>query len=308
MDLRQSGNSLPVKACAPRHAQAGGSGTLVGFSVYNGLMPSSPTPPFNLSSEPVPRFPTPSVGANRTGGAVWHVRALRASGRWCPTREAISRWLDTLSFESSRLVLVGASAGWMMSTEFLARFRSIEAIDIDPLARPLFAWRHGQHLRRAGTLVTWHRQDALMQLEALMERWPSAAWLFDNVLGQQIYRHHDLDAVEAALGGLARRLAGREWASIHDWLSGPAAPADVGAVLARPIERAVIEPRALRLNGQACSVEAAGEALLATLNAGGEWQDHRTAWVFPPGTEVSLIPWEFLPGKWHWLQAGRVRG
>jgi len=257
-------------------------------------------------AEQAPPFPVPSVGPNRTGGAVWHVRALRASGRWRPTREAIARWLNTLKFESRRLVLVGASAGWMMSTEFLERFRSIEAIDIDPLARPLFAWRHGRRLGRAGTLVHWHRLDALLQLEALMARWPDAAWLFDNVLGQQIYRHHDLDAVEAALGGLARRLAGREWASIHDWLSGPAMPTDVGAVLSRPIECAVIEPQGLRLKDQTYSPAAAGEALLATLNASGEWQDHRTACVFPPGTSVSLIPWEFLPGKWHWLQAAQL--
>lgn len=261
-------------------------------------------PPSDVAPESVPRFPAPTVGPNRTGGALWHVRALRASDRWRPTREAISRWLDSLEFESSRLILVGASGGWMMSTGFLSRFRCIEAIDIDPLARPLFAWRHGQRLRRTGTVVNWHRQDALLQLEALMARWPDAAWLFDNVLGQQIYRHHDLDAVEAALGGLARRLAGRQWASVHDWLSGPAAPSDVGDVLARPVERAVIEPTGLRFRQQSYSLDAAGGALLAALNASGEWQDHRSACVFPPGTEVSLIPWEFLPGTWHWLQAG----
>lgn len=257
-------------------------------------------------AERAPPFPVPSVGPNRTGGAVWHVRALMASARWRPTREAIAHWLNTLNFESRHLVLVGASAGWMMSAEFLERFRSIEAIDIDPLARPLFAWRHGRRLRRAGTLVHWHRLDALLQLEALMARWPDAAWLFDNVLGQQIYRHHEMDALEAALGGLAQRLAGREWASIHDWLSGPAMPTHAGAVLSRPIDRAVIERQGLQLRGQSYSLSAAGEALLATLNASGEWWDHRTACVFPPGTSVSLIPWEFLPGTWHWLQAGDV--
>ncbi|MEY4212573.1 MAG: hypothetical protein RL458_798 [Pseudomonadota bacterium] len=269
-------------------------------------MTASHTPHSTLDPEQAPAFPAPSVGPNRTGGAVWHVRALRASGRWRPTREAIASWLGTLRFESRHLVLVGASAGWMMSTDFLERFRCIEAIDIDPLARPLFAWRHGRRLRRAGTSVHWHRLDALLRLEALMARWPDAAWLFDNVLGQQIYRHHDLDAVEAALAGLPRRLAGREWASVHDWLSGPALPGDVGAVLSRPIERAVLEPTGLRLKDRNHSLDAAGEALLATINASGEWQDHRTACVFPPGTSVSLIPWEFLPGKWHWLQAGCV--
>ncbi len=194
----------------------------------------------------------------------------------------------------------------MMSTEFLARFDSIEAIDIDALAAPLFTWKHGLRLKRRGIQVKWHRFDALAQLEPLAARWPDAAWLFDNVLGQQIYRHRDLDAVEAALAGLAQRLAGREWASIHDWLSGPARPADPRALLSVPPRRMVVEQEGVRFEGRALATDVAGEALLATLQASGEWQDHRTARVFPPGTDLALIPWEFRPGKWHWLQAGWV--
>jgi hypothetical protein len=237
---------------------------------------------------------------------VWHARALRASARWRPTRDLIGRWLASVSFESRRLILVGASAGWMMSTDFLARFDAIEAIDIDPLAAPLFAWRHGLRLKRKGVQVRWHRLDALAELDELVRLWPEAGWLFDNVLGQQIYRHHDLDAVEAALAGLAQRLEGREWASVHDWLSGPARPVDPQAVLAAPPLHAVMQQGGLTLNGQSQRFEVASESLLATLNAHGQWQDHRTAGVFPAGTDIALIPWEFRPGKWHWLQAGRV--
>ena len=274
--------------------------------VYNSAMPTAPTPDSTVSRSAAPRFPMPSVGPNRTGGVVWHARALQASARWQPTRDAIGRWLACISFDSRQLILVGASAGWMMSTDFLARFDAIEAIDIDPLAAPLFAWRHGLRLKRRGVQVRWHRMDALAELDELVDRWPEAGWLFDNVLGQQIYRHHDLDAVEAALAGLAQRLAGREWASVHDWLSGPARPPAPQAVLDLPPERAVVEPGGLVLKGQSQRFEIAGESLLATLNAHGQWQDHRTAGVFPAGTEVALIPWEFRSGKWHWLQAGHV--
>jgi hypothetical protein len=251
-------------------------------------------------------FPTTITGPNRTGGLVWHARALAGLTRWQPTRAAIADWLDGIRLDAHRLVLVGASAGWMMPTSFLARFDAIEAIDIDPLAAPLFIWRHGRALKRGGVRVTWHRVDALTGLDDLLARWPEAAWFFDNVLGQQIYRHRDLDAVEAALSVLAARLAGRPWASVHDWLSGPAAPPDPGRVLAAPLERIESMADGFRLGAQPVSEAAAGEALLARLQARGQWQDHRTARVFPPGTAITLIPWEFRPGKWHWLQAASV--
>lgn len=193
-----------------------------------------------------------------------------------------------------------------MSTGFLARFDAVEAIDIDPLAAPLFVGRHGWRLKRRGVRVSWHRLDALADLDELLGRWPDAGWFFDNVLGQQIYRHHDLDAVEAALAGLARRLENHEWASVHDWLSGPAHPPDARGVLASTPEQAIVEPYGLKLGGRSQSFESIGESLLARLHASGQWQDHRTAGVFPPGTDVALIPWEFLPGTWHWLQAGGV--
>jgi hypothetical protein len=270
------------------------------------MSPSRPHQPAADAGKSTPGFPAVAAGPNRTGGLVWHVRALRSAARWQPTRAAIARWLEGTRFASRRLVLVGASAGWMMSTPFLARFDLIEAIDIDPLSAPLFAWRHGVNLKRRGVQVNWHRVDALECLESLLARWPDAAWLFDNVLGQQIYRHRDLDAVEAALSALARRLAGREWGSVHDWLSGPADPPDPRAVLAAPQEPVAVSAGGFRMGPRELSAEAAGEWLLERLHAHGQWQDHRTAGVFPSGTEITLIPWEFRPGKWHWLQAGSV--
>lgn len=262
-------------------------------------------------------WPLPAPGPNRTGGAVWHARALAARARWQPTRQAIAAWLDKLAFESSELVLVGASAGWMMSSAFLSRFKAVAAIDIDPIARPLFALRHGLALRASGVRVSWHAFDALGQLEQLLERWPSAAILFDNVLGQQIYRSHDLDRLERALSGLAQSLSGRQWASLHDWLSGPANPPDPRAVFAGEMPRVRVDVSGVRSLSSgwpaapplsADSWEALGPSLLAWLHAHGEWQDHRSAGIFPVGTEVCLIPWEFRMGKWHWLQAGHVNG
>lgn len=254
------------------------------------------------------RWPEPDPGPNRTGGAVWHARAFAAQSRWRPTRHSIAHWLGSAGFEASELVVVGASAGWMMPTAFFARFERVTAVDIDPLARPLFALRHGWRLRASGVRVAWRSWDALALLDQTLERSPRAAILFDNVLGQQIYRSRQLDALEQALGGLARRLEGREWASLHDWLSGPATPAQPGAIFSAPTRRVRVGVQGVLQGTQPLSWEALAESCLAVLGGHGEWQDHRTAGIFPVGTEVSLIPWEFRRGKWHWLQAGRVAG
>lgn len=245
-------------------------------------------------------------GPNRTGGLIWHLRAWRAQSRWAETREAIARWLAGVSPASDHLVLIGASAGWMMPSDFLSRFRRIDAIDIDPMAPALFGWRQGAALRAAGTRWQFHREDALAALGHLLERWPQASIFFDNVLGQQIYRFSDLAALEDRLARLSSDLAGRDWGSVHDWMSGAAQPTSAMlAALWRPVEMTV-EPTGYRLDGQGLTVEDCAQTLLARLGAAGDWQDHLTSQVCPPGTRVMMIPWAFRPQKWHWLQAGWV--
>ena len=247
-------------------------------------------------------------GPNRTGGLIWHWRAWRAQSRWAQTREAIARWLAGVSPASDHLVLIGASAGWMMPSDFLSRFRRIDAIDIDPMAPALFGWRHGASLRSAGTRWQFHREDALAGLGHVLERWPQASIFFDNVLGQQIYRFTDLPGLERRLARLSSELSGRDWGSVHDWMSGPARPsALVPAAIWQPVEMTV-EPRGYRLDGRALSVDDCAQTLLARLGATGDWQDHLVSQVFAPGTRVTMIPWAFRPQKWHWLQAGWVDG
>jgi hypothetical protein len=253
-------------------------------------------------------WPEPDSGPNRTGGLVWHLRALRAGARWRPTRVAIDSWLAESGFESRELIWIGPSAGWMVPTAFPSRFERVVALDIDPLARPLFFLRHGVRLRRSGVEVTWLAWDALARLDEVLARWPRAAVLFDNVLGQQIYRTRHLDALEQALAGLAARLHEREWASIHDWLSGPADPPRPDAVFVAPPSRIRVEADGLRYGPSVVSHELLAQTFLERLGGHGDWQDHRTGRIFPIGSEVRVIPWEFLPGKWHWLQAGHVKG
>lgn len=223
----------------------------------------------------------------------WHLRAWRSQRRWAHTREAIRQWLLTAPGDFDELLLIGASAGWMMPDDFLARFRRIDAVDFEWAASPLFRLRHAGVIRREGIEVAFHRKEALSRLEAFLALRPRALVVFDNVLGQYTLTCRDVALAESRLADLKRRLAGRAWGSVHDALSGP------GCRLAL-----ADEPGAAALPSGSPWPE---NRLLAAVGARGEWRDHLTRAVLPAEASSFLIPWQITPGYWHWLQAGWAR-
>ena len=72
--------------------------------------------------------------AGGTGGLSWHLHARQAGPRWQPTVQALASYLGGIDPQRRHLLLIGASAGWMMPPAFLQRFERIDAYDIDPLA------------------------------------------------------------------------------------------------------------------------------------------------------------------------------
>ncbi len=240
-----------------------------------------------------------------TGGLRWHLRAFWRRRRWHATSQQIAGWLQDTQPVHRQLLLIGGSAGWMMSGRWLQRFERIVLVDIDPHAAWLFRVNHGRSLRAAGTGLEFVRADGLAGLDELLAEHPHASVFFDNVLGQHLYRVRELDRAERELGQIAARLAGRDWGSVHDLFSGPVDP------------RAV--PRSPELAFNALRDEqgllAAGLRdtplhlrLLAQVGGAGDWMDHLTSGVFPVGTRSRLIAWPFLPTYAHWLQAGWIRG
>ena len=129
---------------------------------------------------------------NLTGGIAWHWLAWRSKARWAPTSHAIEQWLllNAQAFKpvevqgQPSLLLIGASAGWMMSSQWLQQFARVDTYDIDPLAAVLFKWRHGAALKAADTKLHCHTRDALQDLPSLLSSHPKACVFFDNVLGQ----------------------------------------------------------------------------------------------------------------------------
>lgn len=215
----------------------------------------------------------------------------------------IADWLDGTQPASSELLLIGGSAGWMMSSRWLQRFARVVLVDIDPYAPRLFRFNHGRAMNASGTVLQFERLDAMAALEPLLNRYPAASVFFDNVLGQHLYRVRDLEQAERELDQIATRLAGRDWGSVHDLFSGPVDPLRVPASPQMQFD-------ALR---DAAGLTAAGLRdtplhlkLLAQVGGSGDWMDHLTSGVFPVDTPSRLIAWPFLPGYAHWLQAGWV--
>jgi hypothetical protein len=192
---------------------------------------------------------------------------------------------------------MGCSAGWMMPNAWLTQFTQIDAYDIDPLAQRLFNWRHGRALRHSQTQIRHHRQDAMAHLPELLAKHPQASIWFDNMLGQHRYRIRDEVQVEQDLRALKTTLAGRDWGSVHDLLSGP--------TLATRAQNLRLQD--IRHNIYARDMDAAfNQSLVQSLQAQGIWFDHLTSHVFADDAPTTLIPWEFKPHYWHWLQAGWV--
>ena len=237
------------------------------------------------------------VDAGGTGGLNWHVHAFQSQKRWQPTVAHIEHFLVRCQPHHTHLLLMGCSAGWMMPTAWLTQFTQIDAYDIDPLAQRLFNWRHGRALRHSQTQIRHHRQDAMAHLPELLAKHPQASIWFDNMLGQHRYRIRDEVQVEKDLRALKTTLTGRDWGSLHDLLSGP--------TLATRAQNLRLQD--IRHNVYPRDMDAAfNQSLVQSLQAQGIWFDHLTSHVFADDAPTTLIPWEFKPHYWHWLQAGWV--
>ncbi len=228
---------------------------------------------------------------NLTGGSHWHWRAWRSQARWASASQQISDWLLTQKMPRQRLVLVGASAGWMLPVAWLAQFKEIHAWDIDPLAAPLFRWRHGAHLKRQGTALHLHTGDGLALLKETSRAMPDAFFWFDNVLGQLRFTNEGLDSVSQRLQDLQSQMQQVAWGSVHDRMSGPTLPGTT------------LPPAHMAKSGLAMEAPE-GQKWLQQMGAISPWLDHLTENVLPQGTPVQFTAWSFKPGYAHWLEMG----
>ena len=238
--------------------------------------------------------------SNLTGGPAWHWQAWRSEKAWAPTVDALETWLlaQTTPETPRTLLLIGASAGWMMPHLWLQQFKEIHTFDIDPLAGHLFKWRHGKKLQAHGVRLACHTQNALANLPALLKTHPQACVFFDNVLGQLRFNSTDIKLVEKNMTRCVQALKGREWGSVHDRMSGP-----VSGELALSLAKGAALPQT---SGHLDKGEDA-QKWLTSIQAQSPWLDHLTGKVFEREIAVHNMAWAFKPNYWHWLQAGWVK-
>ncbi len=218
--------------------------------------------------------------ADASGGLGYHLRALRfRHSLWAPYIATVQRWLHDWRPPTDTLVVVGPSAGYALDAAFLARFRSVRALEPDPLARFL--------LRRRFAQIAWHfdRLDCLHDgggPGALAAAYPQAAILFANVLGQAL----DPALLPAWRGALADALRLHHWASWHDVLSAGTAPLPADD----------LDPAAFR------DATALARALWRTAV---EVSDHDTFALAPQGR--ALASWRIAPAQWQVVEWGMHR-
>ena len=243
---------------------------------------------------------------NPSGGLFWHLHAWRSQKRWESARADIAQWLHSMPAQwtsSDELLIVGASAGWMMHGGWLRGFQRVTTVDVDPWAAPLFRRRHGAALKACGTALYCHTHDALADFPQTLRSHPRAVVLLDNILGQLRFHHPSVGAACTQITRVISSLHGRRWGSLHDAFSG----------------RTQRYSRGLRLPAMQRSVQPtdrpANDANQHTVNLGhfsqglraeGEWLDHLTEQLFPAQTPVHHIAWPYSPRYCHWLQAGWV--
>jgi hypothetical protein len=228
---------------------------------------------------------------NLTGGWLWHWRAWRSQERWAPAAAQISDWLLAQTMPRQQLVLIGASAGWMLPTAWLCQFQEVHVWDIDPLAAPLFRWRHARALKQQGTRLLGHTGDGLAALNDWVRTMPDAFFWFDNVLGQLRFTDQDVHSVERQLGQLKHQMRSVAWGSVHDRMSGRCSPSG-----GWPSPQPGLAPTPMD-----CPQ---AQAWLHRMGAISPCLDHLTEQVLPKGTPVQHTAWDFKPGYAHWLEMG----
>jgi hypothetical protein len=223
---------------------------------------------------------------SKSGGLVWHWRALTRRHRWQHFIQPLDQWLRAWPQQSDALLLIGASAGWCLESGFLQRYRHIHAIDPEPLAQVLFRLRHGKALRESASELHWRQQDAIADLRQLLQRHQGQDVLFSNMLGQHGFHRPSTDQAESEISELKQELMNFNWASYHDRLSG----------------RQRLNDDTLRSRTLPAGLDAV--ALARRLGLQGEWADHLTSQVLPVKQDRLYLPWQLTAERLHWVEVG----
>ena len=160
---------------------------------------------------------------SKSGGLLYHFKARSYSQTiWGPYINNVYSWLDAWKPKKDKLLLIGPSSGYSISNRFLNRFKHIDAIEIDPLARLLFSYSHDKKIH-------WDKQDYFKfssnnnfneSFNKISEKYADHAILFCNFLGQVSFLiSNNEDRFLNFESALQEFVKERSWASYHDIFS-----------------------------------------------------------------------------------------
>jgi hypothetical protein len=225
---------------------------------------------------------------NPGGGLRYHARALRyRNSRWREYRQQLSAWLEEWippsPATSTDLLLIAPSAGHCLPSAWLGSFRSVAAIDLDPMAQVLFRRLHGASIKAP---MEWTAGDVFQEWDALLASQPNHALLFCNFLGQAT----ECDEARAAdwFARLPKSLAGRRWASFHDRYSGELPTKNVLALDSR-----------LRADPQTLLQHFYEKGI------SGELTEHELPPIFPQDQQYRYWSWPLAPDQFHIIEGCR---
>ncbi len=163
---------------------------------------------------------------NRAGGIGYHLVALKYQRtRWIDFRKNLTLWLKEWSPKSDQLLWIGSSAGYTVPKELLLRFKSIQVIEPDPLARWILKYRYPD--LPLVFLTEKKIETDPKRVHELFSSSPGSAILFSNVLGQLgtlFPGWIESPQFQDWKNAITQELKDREFLSYHDRLSGKLIP------------------------------------------------------------------------------------
>ncbi len=235
-----------------------------------------------------------------SGGFFYHYLALRFSrSLWQNFCQDVSRWLEAWNPSSAELIIFGSSAGYSLPKIFLNRFTRVIVVEPDPLARMLLKRRFPKakfefEVDRSllaplpKDFVGSSSKAAVEKLSRFLSKYPNAAVLFANVLGQlpHEFPHLSDEVFSSHLIAIRSSVKGREWASYHDILSTWTRPKSLSA---------------FNLPGGAFDLDEFIRSHLTPPTTHGvriEVTDHQTH-ALSAGEPTQCSWWELAPGRFH---------
>lgn len=241
----------------------------------------------------VHHVPVLSAAWNPAGGVLYHLRARRyRNARWEGFRSQLASFFDRWHPDAHTLVIVGPSGGYCLPLSIVARFDHLLCFEPDPIARFVLS-RRLQSLPGTRS-ITWVTRDAW--IEPILNGRPppigaaagDTAILFSNFVGQLMFLVDEarFDDLRNGWRSLVWPLLERApWASFHDRLSGPIAPA------LDPTKRYGARLDDARLLDFYQSHET------------GELLDHASGELLPAGAQYGYLDWPLMPRQHHLIEA-----